>query len=438
MNRSRKRIAFWAILFFTLILIARFFIFQPDRSEENIGKYREIEGGIKFEPKSDRIYNENTPVLPNGIGVNIHDMNENDIKQLSTLGVKLVRIDLSWHKVETSPGQYDFSQFDRFVELLDRYGMKPYFIFSYSNKLYEQDKSIQTQGGLSGFSQFVKTASERYKDRGAIWEIWNEPNVDLHWSPQPGIDDYAALVNETAPIIKQADPTGTVSAPAALALTNETFAWLEKLFQKGVLEQIDAVSVHPYRKKAPESVINEYARLRELIKKYSNKELPVFSGEWGYSTTSMPADFAREKQAEYLVRMLAVNQMAEIPVSIWYGLRDNGTDPKVEVHNYGLLDSKGKQKPAYAAYKTFTGQLSGFHFKERINTGNDDDYVLVFEKEGRQVIVYWTTSKEHDYEIEANGNTGKLVSLTGESSNVPLNGKVKLKLKQSPSYIRIY
>jgi hypothetical protein len=439
MTRKKKRIALLIILILAASFAVKVFLFPGDENNEaeNVSGYREIGGKKEFIPRSDRFYNENTPVLPNGIGVNIHDINEADIRQLSNLGVRMVRIDLSWRKIETSPGKYNFKQYDHLVQLLDRYQMNPYFIFSYSNKLYEQDRSIQTQGGLNGFSQFVKVAAERYKNRGAIWEIWNEPNVDLHWTPQPGIDEYAALVNETAPLIKEADPTGTVAAPAALALTNETFNWLEKLFQKGVLEKIDAVSVHPYRTKAPETVLGEYGRLRRLIDTYTDRELPVFSGEWGYSTTNLPADYAREKQAEYLVRMLAVNQMAKIPVSIWYGLRDNGTNPKEEVHNFGLIDAKGNRKPGYIAFRTFTEQLAGYHYKERIDTGNSKDYVLVFEQGEKQVIVYWTTDKVHNYEMKTKGISGKLVSLTGERHTVRLNGKVTLKMMQSPAYLEI-
>ena len=65
--------------------------------------------------------------------------------------------------------------------------------------------------------------------------------------------------------------------------------FLEECFRAGLLEHLDAVSVHPYRSydRGPETAGANYARLRELIKKYApaaKRSLPILSGEWDYAT----------------------------------------------------------------------------------------------------------------------------------------------------------
>ena len=96
--------------------------------------------------------------------------------------------------------------------------------------------------------------------------------------------------------------------------------------KKDALDYVDAISVHPYREWEPESVTEDYKSLRELIKKYSSKPIPIISGEWGYSTANgwNGLNLSEEQQAAYLVRMLLINQLNHIPISIWYDWKNDG------------------------------------------------------------------------------------------------------------------
>ena len=55
----------------------------------------------------------------------------------------------------------------------------------------------------------------------------------------------------------------------------EGVIWVEATFEGGLLEYWDAVSVHPYRQKPAATVTNDYAKLRELIGRFSKGEVPV-------------------------------------------------------------------------------------------------------------------------------------------------------------------
>ena len=379
--------------------------------------------------------------FPNGIGINIHNYTENDIRLLNELGADWARVDLSWRKVESTKGKYEFNQnsnnYDHLIKLLIKYKIKPYFVLGYSNDLYENNKSILTKSGREAFGEFVKVASNRYKDIGAIWEIWNEPNIDLHWEPQPSYKYYSSLVNYIAPIIKRHDSTGTIVAPAVLRIDSESILWLKEVFKRGILENIDAVSVHPYRNKQPESVMSDYLKVEDLIEEYSSKKIPVISGEWGYSTVNLPKEFAREKQADYLVRMLLVNQMMGIPVSIWYGLRDDGIDKDAEGHNYGLIDTKNTFKPSFTAFKVLKSALKDTDYKYRITSKNTENYILKFETKDikKNVIVYWTTDDWNSERVFINGNKGDLLEINGEKKDVQWKDYYIMDFTQTPKIL---
>lgn len=128
-------------------------------------------------------------------------------------------------------------------------------------------------------------AVQRYANRQIIWEIYNEPNIAFFWHPKPNSKDYSLLVQVVAEAIRAVAPQEVIVAPALSQLTNESLTFLEQCFQNGVLEHIDAVTVHPYRPTYPETVIYDYTILRNLIIKYAppGKYLPIIAGEWGYS-----------------------------------------------------------------------------------------------------------------------------------------------------------
>ncbi|MGQ9525911.1 MAG: cellulase family glycosylhydrolase [Armatimonadota bacterium] len=381
-------------------------------------------------------------VVPLPFGVNIHftDPKPGEMEQLAAGGFRFVRMDFVWEAVERQKGLYDFSAYDRLLSALDKHGIRALFIFDYSNKLYEADRSVRTPEGRRAFAAFAEAAAKRYAGRGVLWEIWNEPNLEIFWRPQPAVDDYAALVIETAKAIRKADPKATVLAPASSG-----FPWefLEGIFRRGVLEVIDAVSVHPYRAQAPETALAEYARLRELIAKYapSGKRIPIVSGEWGYSLVHHGGiPFSAERQAQYLVRQWLVNMLNGVLLSIWYDWHDDGPDPKETEHNFGTVTFDYKPKPSYIAAQTLTSQLSGYRLRKRLDVGSDADYVLVFTK-GRDVkLAVWTTSDPHTVRIPAPQDSVAVVSMLGQRWQISAQGDgreryIELELTQSPSYV---
>src|SRR5690606_38250324 len=220
---------------------------------------------------------------------------------------------------------YDFASYKALTEAMRARDMTPLYILDYSNKLYEENRSVKTEAGREAFARFAAQAVKEL-GKGILWEIWNEPNLKQFWEDQPSVDDYVRLVEVTARAIREVDAEATILAPATSEIPRD---FLRECFERGMLEHIDVVSVHPYRSRNPETVLPEYVELRNLIQEFSpDREIPIVSGEWGYSVHKYgDVQITEHMQAQYLAREFLVNLMAKIRVSIWYDWKNDGTDP---------------------------------------------------------------------------------------------------------------
>lgn len=373
----------------------------------------------------------------NYVGVSIHDFFEQDISGVSKAGFQYVRLDLMWSKIEKDKGIYDFSSsgFDELMENLKKYGLKPYFILGYSNELYEKGQSVVTDEGREAFKNFVTAAVNRYGEEGTIWEIWNEPNLEKFWNGQPSYNNYFELVKTVEPVIK--NKKGIVVTPAISSVNSSTLDWLNNVFKLGLLDYTDYISIHPYRDGIPETALEDYTKVRNLIGKYTEKHIPLISGEWGYSAAHFVDSGNKEStQAQYITRSLLVNNMADIQMSILYNWKNTGNNESDAQSNFGIVYNNGKPKTGFSAIKTYNEILTGFLYNERISTQNKENYLLKYRNSKDQIVyVYWTTGNTNKEGIELSGNEGDLVSMVGKRSSITWNGKIILNFTSAPSYI---
>lgn len=382
--------------------------------------------------------------LSNSIAVNINrQVTEKDIQNISNAGFKRVRLDIFWERVETIKGEYDFKSpgYDHIHSLLKKYNLQPYYILNYSNELYEDKRSIVTSKGREGFGNFVRAAVERYNTDGAIWEIWNEPDSETFWNPQPSYEDYIKLVSFITPIIKKIDSDIIVVGPALSRTSEKEREWLEEAFKKGLLNNIDAVSVHPYRNRSPESVVNDYNEIYKMIDKYKEEDrnIPLFAGEWGYSMAHLPGEKLSEmKQAEYFTRTILVNAWRNVGMSVWYNWKNDGENPNEREQNFGVVWSGGSPKLTYLAAQILTDTIGDYKFIKREASDSPNDYILEFQnKKGERAIVYWTTKEQHKVSIEIQGNKGHLISMLGATQEVSWSNDITLNVSTSPNYLLI-
>lgn len=361
-------------------------------------------------------------VIPDSLGVNIHftDPRPGEMEMLAEGGFRVIRMDFTWSRIEVEKGKYDFSAYDRLMAALDAHQMRALFILDYVNRHYDNGLSPSSDEGRKAFARWAAAAAQHFRGRGILWEMYNEPNIRF-WRPEPKVEDYVKLALEVGKALRKVAPEEIYIGPGTSQID---MVFLEECFKAGLLEYWSGVTVHPYRQKDPETAAAEYAQLRRLIAKYApkGKQIPILSGEWGYS--SAWHNFDNVRQAKYLPRQWMINLANDIPVSIWYDWHDDGKDPKEAEHNFGTVKypyHKGRTpvydpKPSYLAAKTLTTVLNGFQFNKRLAVASGDDYVYLFSKGDEVRLAAWTTSKTpHAATIPASPGRFAVTSHTGES-----------------------
>jgi hypothetical protein len=273
-------------------------------------------------------------------GVNVEFYRDAHLQadEMAAAGIRWVRIDLAWSAAEQAPGRYDFQFWERFLEAFHPRGIRVLFILDYGNEMYEGGFPPSTEAGRAAFAAYAGAAARHFRGRVA-WEIWNEPNVPQWWIGDPDPVAYVALARAAAAEIRRADRDAWILGPA---LGGGTFdlPYLEATFANGLLEVVDAVSVHPYGAPEPEAALRFYEEVRALMARYG-RTLPLVVSEWGYPVEGL----GPQGQADFLLRALAVNRQAGIPLTIWF----NWQEPVTPWHSFGLLDVRGQPKPAYRA-----------------------------------------------------------------------------------------
>ena len=390
-------------------------------------------------------------VVPMGLGVNVHfnptAATHPEIEQLASSGFRFVRLDILWSQVERQKGQYDFSGYQRLIGALSARGIRSLGILAYSNPLYDNTpapagtfEGIHTGEAREAFAHFAAEAAATFKGQGIVWELWNEPDYPRFWQPKPNPDEYMALTKGTVNAMRLADPNAFLVAPALTGLEpkyQEAWDFLERCFALGLLAQVDAISVHPYRLGPPESASADYRRLRALIAKYApggKENMPAISSEWGYSLTWV----SQEQQAAYFVRLYLLNLLNGFPVSIWYDWQDDGPDPKQQEANFGIITYAGQPKMASLAAQTLTRELAGFRFSKQLPLTADSDYALLFEHGAAQKQVLWTAGSPHTISLPVSGSSAHITTMTGEQKIIPTTGgKLQLELTGNPQYLEL-
>lgn len=398
-------------------------------------------------------------VLPQGVGVNIHFVraHERDLDLIAKAGFKFIRMDFGWAGIERTKGEYNWSGYDELTANLEKRGLRSIYILDYSNPLYEETvtsrnpvtgreqkdlASPQHPESVAAFARWAAAAVRHFSGHHIVWEIWNEPNISF-WKPKPDVKQYTALALATAKAVREADPHATIIGPATSEIPE---AFIDAFLAGGMLDYLDAVSVHPYRpyRKGPETAAGDFARLRKLIVKQAKteaqKNIPIISSEWGYSTFANKG-VSLDTQAAFLARQQLGNLLAGVPISIWYDWQDDGPDANEREHRFGTVTQDLSPKPAYVALQTLTRELNGFRIERRLAIGDKDDFVLLLNKGAGRKLAVWTTGKPHVAAVEESRLDFQGASaINGDGSKAEIHlerGRLMITLGPMPQYVTL-
>lgn len=404
-----------------------------------------------------------------GIGVNAHLLNANkdnigwynrQLDQIADMGLRVVRFVVGWRWTDEEKFEYDFEPHHLLVNECEKRGLRVMTLVHFTDPRFEQGMSVRSAEGRASFANFCRRLVTEFKGKGIIWELWNEPNVETFWTPwnqKTNAQEYATAANLAMKAMREVEQDCIIIGPNCSSFD---MPFLESCFQLGLLEQLSAVSIHPYCD-VPEWNLTRYLHLQDLINQYCEKprsELFIVNSEMGFAR--MFENLGRrirteEEQAALIVRSILVDLIVSIPVHIifhnydYYAFDAN----KWEKSHYGLLTNQGKPKAAYYAVKTLTQQLAGLEFAGILESGNmkiferlPENHVIRFDGATKTTLVAWTSQKAHPARIQIPGIPDEMVSMKGNKLPLPkelgnlrehLGRKTILRLKPEPIYIRI-
>ena len=330
------------------------------------------------------------PTVGEAFGVNVHTLEpaDDELALLHRAGLHTVRTDFNWAQTERRPGGYDFRTQTRFLGRLRAAGLRCMFVLDYSNEIYGIDgRPPFTPRGRAAFARWAAAAMQQCRGQDVVWEVWNEPNGKWFW-PNPNAADYARLLRSVREAARRATPAEAIVGPA---MYGADVGFLDACGRAGCFDDLDAVTVHPYRSTGPESAAQDYDRLRAVLSRFPSARRPLLvQGEWGYQTRGPGAERDR---AKLLLRSFVSGLADRIPLSIWYDWMDDAEamgivrQPRAG-ERPGLVPEAG-----CVAAEVLADTLGPYRFERRLDIGDPAaDFVLAFDHAGRHRYVAWTTA----------------------------------------------
>lgn len=286
-----------------------------------------------------------------------------DFRWMVEAGVDWLRFDVYWSDVEIASGQWDWSGTDRIVAAAVPHGLRLLaVIHTVASDVRPEGVSTATvplgSEWIGKYARFCAEAASRFRGKIAAWELWNEPNLVRFWAPRPSATVYGALVKAASATIRSADASAlVVSGGLGGAAGNgdiDADEFLSATMASGGLDDVDAVSVHPYPRMQPDGfdTLSQVADATTLLQ----GQLAVTQILWGTETGAPSSDLRgidERVQAELVSSTYQKwSDLESRGPLFWYTLRDFNAGSVEE--SYGLFRQDGSAKPAAEVFASIS------------------------------------------------------------------------------------
>jgi len=147
---------------------------------------------------------------------------------LDDLGVRYIRLPIYWNQIEPSPGKFDFTMYDYFIQRAEESGAKVTAVVGRRQPRWPECHVPQWAQGNSETVQqrnilfAIEATVKHFKDSQAlvVWQVDNEPLFRIFGvCPEPDIK----FVQEEIALVKSLDPT----RPIQITDSGELSTWLQ-------------------------------------------------------------------------------------------------------------------------------------------------------------------------------------------------------------------
>jgi polysaccharide biosynthesis protein PslG len=225
--------------------------------------------------------------------------------QLSSLraaGATVARSDALWEASEPAPPlngvhRYEWAFNDLIAGTLARHGLSWLPIIDYSAPWAQSipGRDHSPPRSVADYAAYAAALAARYGSGGSFWrehprlaplpvdtfEVWNEPDNPVFWSPTPDPSRYARLYVAARAAIDAADPAAIVLVGG---LTNpRSFMPALLAADPALRTALDGVAIHPYGA-TPAAVLANVVGSRRVLDSLDLASVPLYVTEFGWTT----------------------------------------------------------------------------------------------------------------------------------------------------------
>jgi hypothetical protein len=300
---------------------------------------------------------------------------EHDLRVISRMGVKWLRTEFDWRKLEPVRGQMRFEWFDTLVKLCASMRVRLVPVVTYTPRWMAPRFNVPPEP--EAFADLVDALVRRYGHYIKHWEIWNEANSYFFWIGDAA--QYATLLGSASAAAKRADGESKILMCGLADPARPDMSFLFDVLKRTDGRSVDILNLHAYPgtwngrmvEDWPSLLIGLKERLAEI-----GVDKPVWVTETGLSS---PEGGSREdtRQESYLIRAFASLLGSGVLERVfWYRLKDEASAGVIpEGDRFGLLSQDtifGGRRRVYRGYSRLSrtlpsglGSLAGAVFRDR-------------------------------------------------------------------------
>ncbi len=390
--------------------------------------------------------------------MNTHQENEpsdhlaREMQVLSISGVKWIRAWWGWGMCENPQGTFNFTEYDRqFNAVTSGTGMRIMPILLRYTTPYEQSWAGPVTSGaiqeypyasmLPEWTVWVGKVAQHYAGQIKAYELWNEPTMGSSPNGVLTSQQYATLLNDTTPALRQYDPNAKLVAFAGTPLTGTTNASVQGVLALGTAAQMDAISEHSYSQTMlpeinyPLELKTGSPNLTSIMqaggasgKEIWHSEQGIQGDNDGYGTPAV----TEADVAQYYVRNIITATSLGSKHFFWFS-SDN--PPATE---WGIYYENYVPRPRLAALNACASFIEGSPYQKSYTPTGTTVYAHLF-KGTNAACVIWNTSSAMSVvlnglpaaKVQAFDTMGNPLTVTGTS-----NATVQL-AQERPAYLQV-
>lgn len=287
-------------------------------------------------------------------------------QMMQAAGIQFVRMDFNWDILNPTRDEWNFEDYDAVVKIarahhLEMLGILDYVSWWASSAQNSADWRVRLYSEPLNdydFARYTYAVVNHFKTDVRVWQIWNEPNTQNFWKPQPNPARYASLLQEAYLAAKYADPDavivfGGLSGNGVAGNDDAQLAsnFLENAYRAGARGYFDVLAIHPYLlpNSGIETLRAKIAATRAVMNQFGGQAIPLWLTEIG-APTDVPwwsnAPPQSEEDVANWLGLIYTKLWDLTPTITWYQLHDRATGDDPEGH-FGLLRAEGTPKRAY-------------------------------------------------------------------------------------------